>query len=96
MKFCQFGGSLPFPLTLRLTPLPRFDLVSALRLDGRYTKQTVEYTSHHEQGPRSQRTFIEQVDKFVQAVNDLGNPIQEESQDMLSIPRILLTPLQLH
>jgi len=48
-------------------------------------KQTVEYTSHHEQGPRSQRMFIEQVDKFVQAVNGLGNPFQEESQDMLSL-----------
>jgi len=45
----------------------------------------VEYISHHERAPRSQRMFIQQVDKFFQAVNDLGNPIQKESQDMLSL-----------
>jgi len=49
------------------------------------TKETAEYISHHEQAPRSQRRFIEQVDKFFQAVNGLGNPFQEESQDMLSL-----------
>ena len=46
VKFCQFGDSLPFPLTLRLTPLPRFDLVSALRLDGRHSSNTMYVLSY--------------------------------------------------
>jgi len=46
-----------------------------------------EQTSHHEQKPQFQRDFLQKVQKLSHAMRDLGNPFQEESQDLLSLDK---------
>ena len=45
-KLRQFEGPLHLLVTLRLAPRPCFDLASALRLDGRYTSNTMSVLSY--------------------------------------------------
>ena len=40
-KLCQFGGIFPVSVTLHLPPWPRLVRVSAFRLVGRYTSNTI-------------------------------------------------------
>eukprot|EP00745_Piridium_sociabile_P026562 TRINITY_DN4240_c0_g2_i9.p1 TRINITY_DN4240_c0_g2~~TRINITY_DN4240_c0_g2_i9.p1 ORF type:complete len:1084 (-),score=281.98 TRINITY_DN4240_c0_g2_i9:490-3741(-) len=49
------------------------------------TKEGIEHTGHHEQTERAQRVFLENVEKLSKAMIDMGNPFQEESQDLLSL-----------
>ena len=49
------------------------------------TKEGTEHTSHHDETERAQRVFLEKVEKLSQAMMDMGNPFQEESQDLLSL-----------
>lgn len=48
-------------------------------------KEAAEKTSHHEQTPRAQRDFLGKIQKLCHAMRDLGNPFQEESQDLLTL-----------
>ena len=48
-------------------------------------KEGTEHTSHHEQTDQAQKVFLDKVEKLCQATNDMGNPFQEESQDLLSL-----------
>ena len=48
-------------------------------------KEATEQTTHHELTPRAQRDFLDKVKKLSKAMRDLGNPFQEESQDLLSL-----------
>ena len=48
-------------------------------------KEGTKHTSHHEETEREQRGFLEKVEKLSQAMKDMGNPFQEESQDLLSL-----------
>ena len=49
------------------------------------TSEASEHTIHHDQTPQAQKTFIERVSKLSLALLELGNPFQEESQDLYSI-----------
>ena len=49
------------------------------------TKDYTQHTSHHEESERAQKVFLENVEKLSQAMNDMGNPFQEESRDLLSL-----------
>ena len=56
-------------------------LVSLYEIEAQ-TNETSEHTVHREQ---AQGTFLERVNKFSQSLQDLGNPFQEESQDLYSL-----------
>ena len=45
-KLCQFEGTLHLLVTMCLAPCPRFDLASALILDGRYISNTMSVISY--------------------------------------------------
>ena len=59
-------------------------LVSLYEIEAQ-TNETSEHKVHHEQTPQAQRTFIESVNRLSQSIQDLGNPFQEESQDLYSL-----------
>ena len=42
-------------------------------------------TNHHEQTVQAQRGFLEKSGKPTRALEDMGNPFQEESSDLLSL-----------
>lgn len=48
-------------------------------------KEGNKHTSHHEDTERAQKVFLEKVEKLSQAMTDIGNPLREESQDLLSL-----------
>jgi len=50
-------------------------------------KDATGQTSHHEQKPQFKRDFLQKVQKLSHAMRDLGNPFQEESQDLLSLDK---------
>ena len=51
------------------------------------TNEASEHTVHHEQIPQAQKTFLDRVNKLSQALQDLGYPFHEESQDLYSLDR---------
>ena len=59
-------------------------LVSAYETEVQ-SKESNEQTTHHEQTPHAQKTFLERVSKLSLALQHLGSPFQEESQDLYSI-----------
>ena len=42
-------------------------------------------TKHHEQTPTTQRSFLEKVQRLTNTLEEMGNPFQEESGDLLSL-----------
>lgn len=48
-------------------------------------KERGEHTNRHEQTIGVQRMFLEKVEKLSQIMTDMGNPFQEEIQDLLSL-----------
>ena len=42
-------------------------------------------TNHHEQTVQAQWGFLEKSGKLTRALEDMGNPFQEESSDLLSL-----------
>ena len=50
-----------------------------------YSTEGIEHTRHHEQTEQDQRMFLEKVRKLSQTISEMGNPLQEESQDLLSL-----------
>ncbi len=40
---------------------------------------------HHEQNPHVQTTFVNQVSSLVKSITDMGNPFEEESQDLINL-----------
>ena len=52
-KLCQFGGIFPVSVTLRLPHWPRLVRVSAFRLVGRYTSNTISVLLKEEQNDYS-------------------------------------------
>jgi len=42
-------------------------------------------TKHHEQTPTTQRSFPEKVQRLTNTLEEMGNPFQEESGDLLSL-----------
>ena len=40
---------------------------------------------HHEETKRAQRTFLEKVTRLCTAVEEMGNPFQEDSADLLAL-----------
>jgi len=42
-------------------------------------------TKHHEQIPTTQRSFLEKVQRLTNTLEEMGNPFQEESGDLLSL-----------
>ena len=49
-------------------------------------KDATESTSHHEQTMQAQRAFLEKVvGKLTNILQDMGNPFQEESSDLLTL-----------
>lgn len=42
-------------------------------------------TKHHEQTARSQKVFLEKVDKLCTTLADMRNPFEENSPDLLSL-----------
>ena len=60
-------------------------------------KEAAGQTSHHKQTPGAQRDFFVKVKMLSHALKDLGNPFQEESQDLLPLDKkILQTSVQVH
>ena len=49
------------------------------------SREGTAQTSHHEQTERAQKVFLDNVEKFFQTITDMGNPFQEESNDLLSL-----------
>ena len=48
-------------------------------------KMGAEHTSHHEETERAQRVFLEKVEKFSKAMQDMGNPFQEDNRDLRTL-----------
>ena len=48
-------------------------------------KEGTEHISHHGVTKRAQGVFLEKVEKLTQAMQDMGNPYLEESQNLLSL-----------
>ena len=48
-------------------------------------KMSAEHTSHHEETERAQRVFLEKVEKFSKAMQDMGNPFQEDNRDLRTL-----------
>lgn len=48
-------------------------------------KDATRSTSHHEQTIPAQRIFLEKVGRLTKVLQDLGNPFQEESNDLLTL-----------
>ena len=44
-----------------------------------------EHTRHHEETEQAQRVFLEKVEKFSKAMQDLGDPFQEDNQDLCTL-----------
>ena len=42
-------------------------------------------TKHHEQTPTEQRSFLEKVQRLTSTLEEMGNPFQEETGDLLSL-----------
>ena len=48
-------------------------------------KDATVNTNHHEQTVQAQRGFLEKSGKLTEVFEDMGNPFQEESSDLLSL-----------
>lgn len=48
-------------------------------------KETPTATRHHESAPDAQRQFLDKAQKLTKVMQDLGNPFQEESSDLLTL-----------
>jgi len=49
------------------------------------TKDATRSTAHHERTVSAQRVFLEKVGRLTKVISDLGNPFQEESNDLLTL-----------
>ena len=56
------------------------------------TNESTEHISHHEVTDWVQRVFVEKVEKLTQPMQDMGNPYQKESWDLLSLDTKDITP----
>ena len=48
-------------------------------------KDATRSTAHHERTISAQRVFLEKVGRLTKVIYDLGNPFQEESNDLLTL-----------
>ncbi|KAJ8375399.1 hypothetical protein SKAU_G00059790 [Synaphobranchus kaupii] len=48
-------------------------------------KDASKHIRHHEQTEQVQRVFFEKADRLYKAMNDMGNPFQEETGDLLTL-----------
>ena len=48
-------------------------------------KMGADHTSHHEETEQAQRVFLEKVEKFSKAMQDMGNPFQEDNRDLRTL-----------
>ena len=56
-------------------------------------KDANEKVRHHEQTARAQLHFVEKVGKLYRVMQEMGNPFQEETADLLTLgTKIIATP----
>lgn len=48
-------------------------------------KMGIELTRHHGETQRAQNAFLEKVEKFSKSMQDMGNPFQEDNQDLRTL-----------
>ena len=46
-------------------------------------RKAIEKTGHHEETASAQKTFAKDVQSLVTVIEELGNPFEEDSQDLL-------------